>query len=316
MEPKDGGSIPSAGRDPGSRKARPKVRDGEGTLAAAPAWVPYSQRAIDHQRHSRDGLMSHVANVINEQLNSLDAQRLPELVKPDGAGYMPLYCVAQWIVTHGGTRVINRFDEVLWREAYKVLLDRIASEDVKVLGLGVRDGATETVSGIHFASCSVAYPFSDTPLDLILSKELCLFSRPYLDDEHWRRGFDDSLEDRRGARWRRLMVLKADVARYWPFAAALDHGPPTHTPAARPTKPAGRRGTPPKADWSAIEEAFRHEVADRGIPDETNVDGWQWQADVQRWLSNILIRERVKSVSKSTLRRRAKDFLSRAREGS
>src|SRR5262249_53141082 len=27
----------------------------------------------------------------------------------------------------------------------------------------------------------------------------------------------------RGARWRRLMVLKADVARYWPFAAALDY---------------------------------------------------------------------------------------------
>jgi hypothetical protein len=223
MEPKHGGSIPSAERDPGSRKARPKVRDGEGTLAAAPAWVPYSQRAIDHQRHSRDGLMSHVANVIDEQLNSLDAQReqLPELVKPDGAGYMPLYCVAQWIVTHGGTRVINRFDEVLWREAYKVLLDRIASEDVKVLG--VRDGATETVSGIHFASCSVNYPFSDARLDLILSKELCLFSRPYLDDQHWRGGFDDSLEDRRGARWRRLMVLKADVAHYWPFAAALDH---------------------------------------------------------------------------------------------
>ena len=148
-------------------------------------------------------------------------QRLPELVKPDGAGYMPLYCAAQWIVTHGGTREIHWSDEVLWREAYKALLDRIASEEVKVLG--VRDGATETVSGIHFASCSVEYPFSGQRLDLIFSEELCLFSRPYLDDEHWRRGFDDSLEDRRGARWRRLMVLKADVACYWPFAGALDH---------------------------------------------------------------------------------------------
>jgi hypothetical protein len=148
-------------------------------------------------------------------------RQLPELVKPDGAGYMPLYCAAQWIVTHGGAREINRLDEVLWREAYKALLDRIASEEVKVLG--VRDGATETVSGIHFASCSVDYPFSDPRLDLILSEELCLFSRPYLDDEHWRRGFGDSLEDRHGARWRRLMVLKADVAHYWPFAVELGH---------------------------------------------------------------------------------------------
>jgi hypothetical protein len=92
-------------------------------------------------------------------------------------------------------------------------------------------------------------------------------------------------------------------------------GPPTHTPAARPTQPAGRRGTAPKADWSAIEEAFRRVLAERGMPDETNVDGWQRQADVERWLSDILIREHVE-VSESTLRRRAKDFLSRGREGS
>src|SRR6516162_3067722 len=156
--------------------------------------------------------------------------QLPELVKPDGAGYMPLYCAAQWIVTRGGTREINPLDEVLWREAFKELLDRIASEDVKVLGVR-DDGATETISGIHFASCLVNYPFSDVRFDLIRSKKLCLFSRPYLDDEHWRGGFDDALEDRRGVRWRGLMVLKADVARYWPFAAKLDYltgEQPTH----------------------------------------------------------------------------------------
>jgi hypothetical protein len=159
------------------------------------------------ERGRSDGLMGYVAGVIRGQLRKrkTSSYRLPELVRPDGAGYMALYCAAQWIATRGGTLEINP-------------LDRIASEDVKVVG--VRDGATETVSGIHFASCSVVYPFSDSRLDQILSKELCLFSRPYLDDEHWRKGFDDSLEDRRGARWRRLMVLKADVARYWPFDIA------------------------------------------------------------------------------------------------
>jgi hypothetical protein len=99
------------------------------------------------------------------------------------------------------------------------------------------------------------------------------------------------------------------------FVTGGGNGPPTQTPAAQPTQPAGRRGTAPKADWSAIEEAFRREVAERGMPDETNVDGWQRQADVERWLSNILIRERVK-VSEATLRRHAKGFLSRARGGS
>jgi hypothetical protein len=134
---------------------------------------------------------------------------------------MPLYCAAQWIATRGGTLEINPLDEAVWREAFKELLNRIASEDVKVVG--VRDGVAEHISGLHFASCSVDYPLSDPRLDLILSEELCLVSYPYIDDEHWRGGFDDSLQDRGGARWRRLMVLKADVARCWPFAAALDH---------------------------------------------------------------------------------------------
>jgi hypothetical protein len=140
--------------------------------------------------------------------------RLPELVRPDGASYMALYCAAQWIATRGGTLEINPLDEGPWREAFKDLLDQIASEDVKVFG--VRDGTKpEHISGIHFASCLVDYPFSER-LGLI-REELCLVSRPYIDDEHWRGGFNDSLEDRRGVRWRRLMVLKADVARCWPF---------------------------------------------------------------------------------------------------
>jgi hypothetical protein len=100
------------------------------------------------------------------------------------------------------------------------------------------------------------------------------------------------------------------------FVTGGGNGPPIPTPAARPTQPAGRRGAPPKADWSAIEEAFRREVAERGMPNEINVDGWQRQVDVERWLSDILIREGVESVSEATLRRRAKGFLSRAREGS
>ena len=148
--------------------------------------------------------------------------QLPELIEPEGAGYMPLFCAAQWILTRGGTREIDPLDEVLWREAFQELLDRIASQR-GCEGRGMRDGVTANISGLHFASCSVDYPFSEARLDLILSEELCLVSRPYIDDEHWRGGFDDSLEDRGGARWRRLMVLKADVARYWPFAAALYH---------------------------------------------------------------------------------------------
>jgi len=184
-------------------------------------------------------LMIRVAEAVGEQLRQLDERwprqiapatakrwarveppELPELMKPDGAGYMPLYCAAQWIAQRGGTQIINPLDEAIWREAFKDLLDRIASGDVKVVG--VRDSVTEPehISGIHFASCPVHYPFSDLRWDLIFSDEICLVSRPYIDDKHWRGRFNDCLEDRRGVRWRRLMVLKADVARCWPFAIA------------------------------------------------------------------------------------------------
>jgi hypothetical protein len=221
--------------------------------------------------------------------------RLPELVKPDGAGYMALYCAAQWIATRSGTLEINPLDEGLWREAFKDLLDRIASEDVKVVG--VRDGATEPehISGIHFASCPVHYPFSDLRWDLILSEELCLVSRPYIDDEHWRGGFNDCLEDRRGVRWGRLMVLKADVARCWPFATAQDH----RTSAPRPTQPGER--TPRKQPLRERAQSALDELYPNGVPDQVSVSDPELSSAV-----NVLIKKRgQKELSHDTILRAA-----------
>jgi hypothetical protein len=148
--------------------------------------------------------------------------KLPELMKPDGAGHMPLYCVAQWIATRGGTLEIKPLDEAIWREAFKDLLNRIASRDVKVVG-EYRDGILKEIDSAHFASCPVDYPFSGRRT---LDNELCLVSCPYLDDEHWRGGFDDRFENWQGVRWRRLTILKADVARCWPFGRSQGTGTP------------------------------------------------------------------------------------------
>ena len=43
--------------------------------AAAAAWIPYRERGLD-ERHSREGLMAYVANVIEEQLQDLDPSRV------------------------------------------------------------------------------------------------------------------------------------------------------------------------------------------------------------------------------------------------
>ena len=62
----------------GSSTARAPARAGDAGSSPAPVarslspppWVPYAERDIDHERHSRDGLMAHVAGVIDEQLQN------------------------------------------------------------------------------------------------------------------------------------------------------------------------------------------------------------------------------------------------------
>ena len=142
--------------------------------------------------------------------------KLPALIEPEGPGYMPLYFAAQWIATCGGTVEIDPDDLSVWQDAFAQLLARIASEDVAITG--VRDGEREKLNGHMFAGISVDYPFSDTPFSLLVSDELYLSSCVYIDEEHWRKGWNDSLQTPRGCKWSKLMVLKSDVAHHWPHS--------------------------------------------------------------------------------------------------
>ncbi len=141
---------------------------------------------------------------------------LPPLVPPVGGGYMPLYCAAQWIATHGGAANFDPRETDRWREAYRQLLSRVASEEVKVVGL--RGGRREPVPAYLFAGIKIAYPSGHWSLDLLLTDEMYLQSYAYTDEKQWLEGFDDSLEQHRREKWSRLVVLCADVASLWPFA--------------------------------------------------------------------------------------------------
>jgi len=146
--------------------------------------------------------------------------RLPALVKPEGPGYMPLYSAAQWIATCGGNLEIDPCDLTVWQNAFVQLLSRIASEQVAVTG--VRQSERERLAGHIFANIQVDYPFSDTPFNLLVSDELYLSCCVYIDEEHWQKGWNDVLETRQGCKWSKLMVLKSDVARCWPFCIGQD----------------------------------------------------------------------------------------------
>lgn len=144
-----------------------------------------------------------------------EAVILPPLVPPEGDGYIPLGCAAQWIATEGGTIDFDPSDNTVWGPAFEQLLGAVASEKVRVVGL--KSGARERVSGYHFAGCRVDYPFAESSIDLILSDTVYLRCYPYIDEEHWRNGFDDALISRHKDHWTQLMVEKGDVRERWPF---------------------------------------------------------------------------------------------------
>jgi hypothetical protein len=150
---------------------------------------------------------------------SFDAEaQLPPPIAPEGAGHFPIYSAAHWIATCGGKQSIDPKDSRIWSGAFSDLLARIASNEIEATG--IRNGIREKIDGHIFASLRVDYPFSDVPLDLILSDELHLCSAIYIDEDDWQRGDGDCLRNRSGVRWSKLMVLKSDIARFWPSTIA------------------------------------------------------------------------------------------------
>ena len=146
-----------------------------------------------------------------------NVERLPSPMRPDGDGFMPLYCAAHWIATEGGVLDFPPNDPPRWRAAYAALLAAITSDKVRVVGL--KGGEREVIGGHVFAGIQVDYPFNDPELELTMGSELYLRSYPYLDEDHWRRGFDDALIRRSADKWTRLMVDKAAIRQLWPFNA-------------------------------------------------------------------------------------------------
>ena len=185
----------------------------------------------------------------------ITSSRSLPLISPEGPGYMPLFCAAYWIATKGGSVSFDASERSAWEDAYSQLLARISSNEVTITG--IRDGERHRIEGHVFAGIRVDYPFSDSPLDLVLSDEMYLYAGAYLDDEHWHRGFDDKLETRREVRWAKLLVLKSDVLRWWSFAR--------ETPTEEPAKRTGAPGRPSSMHHIEAEHAARWDRAEAEV---------------------------------------------------
>lgn len=131
---------------------------------------------------------------------------------------MPLSLAARWIATSGGAVELDPrvpSDLSKWQDAFAELLLRIASEEVTIIG--IRDGEREKLSGLIFAGIRVVVIHFEIDCEYWTGDELFLFAHVYRDEESWQADWNDRLESMDGVKWSKLMVLRSDVARCWPF---------------------------------------------------------------------------------------------------
>jgi hypothetical protein len=181
-------------------RGRDIIRSGEAPLSGG---VQY--RDLTVPMHAVVGLWSSVRKAEPE---------LPRLVRPEDNGHIPLYCAAQWIATGGGERTFDPTDRSIWQPAIDDLLAHAAAGELAVTG--TCQGQREPIATHLFIDCQVCYPL-ENELPFACGEDLYLRLCPYLDDEHWHRGFNDALLHRSEERWSRLMVSRLDVRRIWPF---------------------------------------------------------------------------------------------------
>ena len=182
---------------------------------SAAAWIgsriiEFSTREELQLRHPVarcDRVSLSAPNVRDIWLPRLDLKGIePPLFPPEADAYTPLFCVAHWIATQGGMCVGALAPEV-WQDAYNQLLGEIVAGEHEVIG--TRAGTPERIEPHVFAGCRVILPFAEIDDRLLQDNELVLVSHPFIDDERWRSGFDDSLRNRSGALWSRLSLRRS-----------------------------------------------------------------------------------------------------------
>jgi hypothetical protein len=236
---------------------------------------------------------------------SKDSDQTP--VAPEGGGYMPFSQAAYWIATTGGTKSVDVTDQAAWKPAYDELLAHIASNDVQIIGQN-SNGMNEKLDGLLFAGLRVSYPYHDTPSELLFGSEPYIETFPFIDDEHWRKGFNDKFVPPRGGRprWSRLQVKKDDVRRLWGFAGDPDASMAgSNSDLARPNS---RRGRPPKVEWGLVRDFVHTQLEYHGLPQSGDPD-WSCQADVERATAKFIEKRFGISISESTVRERIVKFI-------
>ena len=146
--------------------------------------------------------------------------RPPNLVRPDGHGYMPLFCAVHWIASRGGAVDVG-WDAEGWENAYADLLDRVAANEVELVG--TRGGQRERIEPYELALSSIVYPWDDhIAAAMALGGSTALFSTAHADERLVTEGLGDYVRNADGPIWSMLLVRKEQVAKGSTRSAAAE----------------------------------------------------------------------------------------------
>jgi hypothetical protein len=147
----------------------------------------------------------------------VEAYMIEPMTKLGRAGYVPLSSALLWIMTDGGVARRLLEDHEAWDQAADRLLALISSGQVEVVGRPIGGGTADVIAGSTFAGIAMGRPLSGVS-DILVGDDPWVMSTVYVDEEHWRGGFNDQLFSQKGApaSWTHLQVKKEDVLRSTP----------------------------------------------------------------------------------------------------
>ncbi len=237
----------------------------------------------------------------------LPSENLGPPRNPREPGWMSISDAAYWIASEGGRISFSLRNLEKWQQTFFILLPLMSSGQISVIGRRQSRGLAVPVPATCFAGIAVDYPYSDSPMDLLLCERPHLQCYGIVDVEQWERTFSDCLmgDDRYTPEYSHLQASNADIAREFPFS---------HTPSVEPvateastTSEMGKRKAGRKAqyDWLDADLFVRRELDTRGDFDDANqVDDWRCQADLERSVADYFSRSNKDKVPAPSLIRK------------
>lgn len=162
-----------------------------------------------------------VLHFFQTSATALPSEYLGEPPNPHSPGFISISEAAYWIASKGGTSSFDLREQLRWRAAFDELMPRICAGQISVIGRKRGRGLAMPVHAVCFAGIAIDYPYSETPMELLLCERPHLQCYGVVDADLWEKQCNDRLmsDDRHVPEYSHLQIKNADLAKHFPFSA-------------------------------------------------------------------------------------------------